>query len=279
REALRDALRPDAESAGRRAALSAIPLGERGGELQLPGARWLAPGHLPDTAAAVAAHALRVALARLSRDGARSPLPDRARDGEPRAAALSAATRLRLHLGLWRGLGALRRAARRGGALVRGRCGGPSRPARGGALPRAAPRGRHGAARQALDARAGDRLWHRPERGRALRGVSGAGLLVQARAAQDPGTARARATRARQPLLAEGVPPRGARYRHRAARAPRARSRRLHRNREINPARPWRAGRRSGGCGSRDRPARSAPASAGWRTPRALSQARGGARR
>src|SRR5581483_11121730 len=119
-------------------------------------------------------------------------------------------------------------AARGRSRVVRGRPRGTARPARRGALPRAAPGGRHRSAREALDARAGHRLRHRPERGRALRGVSRSGVLVQARPAQDSRAARACARRARRALYAEGVSPRGARHRHRAARAPRARDRRLY---------------------------------------------------
>ena len=108
------------------------------------------------------------------------------------AAEIQAGAAVRRHLRDHGRMGALRGAAGGRIGLVRGRSRRAARADGQGAVARAPPRRRHGPARQAVDARAGDRLRHRSERDRAIRRVSGPGVLVHDRPAEDSRAARPR---------------------------------------------------------------------------------------
>ena len=171
------ALRSGAEICRGRAAVSAVPGSECRRQLQRARARRLAPGHVPDSAAPGADDEVRRC--------ARSCITRRCRGITSRSrsrwrtapAALPPDSRLRRISALQRGLGPVRRAARRRSGLVRRRSGGTARSARFRAVPRAPPRRRHRPSPQALDAAAGDRLRDRGERSGALRRQPGPGLL------------------------------------------------------------------------------------------------------
>ena len=143
------------------------------------------------------AAALRGRGARLPRVGPRPPHPDRARAGADRAARVPQARgRHRVR----RGVGALRRGARRRAGPVQGR----ARTSRAAQLRRLArqPPGRgHRHPRHGLEPRARDRVLrgerdprqgqHR-QRGRPLHRVAGPGARVQAGRARDPAAADGR---------------------------------------------------------------------------------------
>ena len=136
--------------------------------------------------------------------------------GARRAAEVPAVRRLHR---VRRGLGAVRRAPRRGRRLLPG----PVvdvRPPRGRDAARDPPRGRHGLSREEVDARPGRRVLPRPlrdrraeraERDRPLHRVAGAGARLQDRPADDPAPARRGQARARRRVRHPRVPRRGAR--------------------------------------------------------------------
>ncbi len=198
--------------------------GPRGGALVgrlLPpgGPRWLPAGpvlhqHEPSRDPA----ALRVALPRLPRVGARPPPPDRHRPGADGAARLPSPSRSDRVL---RGLGPLHRAAGRPDGPVRDRHR-PIGDALDGRLAGLPPRRRHGDARVRLDPAAGDRLHDRQhrarreqhrQRGRSLHRLAGPGPRLQGRPARDARPSRRGRAAARRSVRHPGLPRRGPRQR------------------------------------------------------------------
>ena len=116
RAALQFDVRPKAHRC--RAAVSALPRGERRRQLQRARARRIAARHVSDSAAARTDDEVHAAHARVSRDGAGPSLSDRARDGERGAAAVPAHPRIRRHLRAERGMGPVRRASGGGVGLA-----------------------------------------------------------------------------------------------------------------------------------------------------------------
>ncbi len=132
-------------------------------------------------------------------------------EGEnPTRAVLPPCPRLRRHLCVERGMGTVRGKAGGRVGLVPGRSDWPARSARQRTVSRAPARRRHGDPRQTLDAAAGHRLWHRSQRGRALRGEPRSGVLVYGRRAEAARASRQGEEGARRRVQDPRVPQRRA---------------------------------------------------------------------
>ncbi len=158
------AVRSPPESAGRGAALPAVPGSQCRRQLHRPVARWIAAGDFSDPAAAGAHDEVQPAVARLSRDRSGPPFPGCARARERRAAAASASFAHSVESRRSAKAGDSTPSGWRRNRMVRRRSRGVARPARLRAVPGAPAGRRYRPARQALDAPAGDRLRHRGER-------------------------------------------------------------------------------------------------------------------